>query len=331
MIFNISTKKDSLDQKLFKGGPLKVENNIVIAKGRLHSYVKYKYLMLMLLPALVYYIVFHYVPIYGLLIAFKDFKFIEGIWASPWVGFEHFKDLFALGSFWEVLRNTIIISIYKLIWGFPAPIILSLLLNEIYNVHFKKVIQTISYLPHFLSWVILGGIFLQVLSPSTGPINMILRYFKLEPVFFMANPRWFRSILVTTGIWKSVGWGSVIYIASLAAINPELYEACTIDGANRFQKALHVSIPSLIPVISIMLIFAVGGVINDDFDQVFNMYNEAVYKVADVLSTYIYRVGLESMQFERATAVGLFKNVIAFTLISVANSITKKINEYGIW
>ena len=160
---------------------------------------------------------------------------------------------------------------------------------------------------------------------------MIIKYFKLEPVFFMANPKWFRSVLVTTGIWKSVGWGSVIYIASLASINPELYEACTIDGANRFQKALHVSIPSLAPVISIMLIFAVGGIINDDFDQIFNMYNEAVYNVADVLSTYIYRVGLSSMEFERATAVGLFKNVIAFTLIFTANNITKKINEYGIW
>jgi len=331
----VNSKKGIQSLKLSKKNPLKSSTGISNKKGRIQQklkrYVKSKYLMLMLVPAIIYYITFHYIPIYGLLIAFKDFKLANGIWASPWVGFEHFRDLFSLGSFWEVLRNTIIISLYKLIWGFPAPIILALLLNELHNAHFKKVVQTISYLPHFLSWVVLGGIFLQVLSPTTGPVNMILKYFKIEPIFFMANPKWFRSVLVITGIWKSVGWGSVIYIASLAGINPELYEACTIDGANRFQKIIHVSIPSLVPVISIMLIFAVGGIINDDFDQIFNMYNEAVYKVADVLSTYIYRVGLETMQFERSTAVGLFKNVIAFTLIVLANSITKRLNDYGIW
>lgn len=304
---------------------------LVDIKSFCYTYWKHKYLVLLFLPAIIYYIIFHYVPIYGVQIAFKSYKFKLGIYGSPWIGFQNFKDLFAVESFWEVFRNTIVISFYKLIFGFPAPIIFALLLNEIRHSKFKKVVQTISYLPHFVSWVVLGGLFMQFLSPSTGPINNLLQSLGFRPIYFLADPKWFRFILVSTGIWKGVGWGSIIYLASLSGIDPQLYEAAIIDGANRFQNAIYITLPSLAPIITIMLIFAIGGLINDDFDQVFNLYNAAVYSVGDVLSTYSYRMGLVNMQYSFATAVGLFKNIISFSLIIIANYITKKVNEFGIW
>lgn len=296
-----------------------------------HSYLKNKYLVLLFVPAVLYYIVFHYVPIYGILIAFKEYKFSLGIWGSKWVGFQHFKDLFALGSFWEVFRNTILISTYKLVFGFPAPIILALLLNEVRLHFFKRLVQTISYLPHFLSWVVISGLFVQFLSPSIGPINIMLQSIGITPIYFLADVDWFRSVLVATDIWKDIGWGTIVYLAALSSINPELYEASTVDGANRFQNIFYITLPSMAPIITIMLIFAIGRLVNDDFDQVFNMYNPAVYSVGDVLSTYTYRKGLVGMEYSFATAVGLFKNIIAFTLIFIANAIAKRINDYGLW
>ncbi|SDE55933.1 putative aldouronate transport system permease protein [Paenibacillus sp. UNCCL117] len=300
-------------------------------KGLLFSYRKHKYLALMFAPAVLYYVIFHYVPIYGVLIAFKDYKFSAGIWGSEWVGLMHFRDLFTLGSFWEVFRNTIIISTYKLIFGFPAPIALALLLNEVRLVFFKRAVQTITYMPHFLSWVIIAGLFVQFLSPSIGPINVVLISLGLKPIYFLADPAWFRSVLVITDIWKDVGWGTIVYLAALTSISPELYEASKVDGANRFQNTIYITLPSLTPVITIMFIFAVGRLVNDDFDQVFNMYNSAVYSVGDVLSTYTYRKGLVGMEYSFATAVGLFKNIVAFTLVVLTNAIAKRINDYGLW
>ncbi|MFD0960001.1 ABC transporter permease [Paenibacillus chungangensis] len=300
-------------------------------KGILHEYVKQKYLVLLFVPAIMYYIVFHYVPMYGLLIAFKDYSFSRGIWGSDWVGFAHFRDLFSLGSFWEVFRNTLIISTYKLVFGFPAPIMLSLLLNEVRVMFFKRVVQTVSYMPHFLSWVVIAGLFTQFLSPSIGPINIILQSLGMQPIYFLADSNWFRSIVVATDIWKEIGWGTIIYLAALSGINPEIYEASTVDGANRFHNIFYITLPSLAPVITIMFIFAVGRIVNDDFDQIFNMYNAAVYNVGDVLSTYTYRRGLIEMEYSFATAVGLFKNVIAFTLIVITNAVSKKVNDYGLW
>jgi putative aldouronate transport system permease protein len=300
-------------------------------KSIFYDYWKYKYLTILFLPAVIYYAVFHYGPLYGIQIAFKDYIFVKGIWGSKWVGLEHFKDLWTLGSFWEVFRNTIIISFYKFVIGFPAPILFAILLNEIRLIKFKKFVQTVSYLPHFLSWVILGGLFIQFLSPSSGPINLLLQYIGIKPIYFMANPSWFRTVLVSTSVWKGIGWGSIIYLAALSGINPELYEAATIDGANRFHKIKYITLPELTPVITIMLIFALGGLINDDFDQVFNLYNDAVLSKGDVISTYAYRAGLVKMQYSFSTAVGLFKNIISFVLVIVTNSIAKKINDYGIW
>jgi putative aldouronate transport system permease protein len=294
-------------------------------------YWKHRYLVILFLPGLIYYAVFCYAPMYGVQIAFKNFIFRLGIMKSPWVGFENFKLLFSMGSFREVFRNTLIISSLKLVSGFPAPIIFALLLNEMRAVRFKKAVQTISYLPHFVSWVILGGLFIQFLSPSTGPVNILLKSLGLKPVYFLADKNWFRPVLVATSIWKGVGWGSIIYLASLAGVDPQLYEAAEIDGAGRFRKMVNISLPSLAPVITIMFIFSVGGIVKDDFDQIFNLYNAAVYSVGDVLGTYTYRVGLIDMRYSFSTAVGLFTNIISFALILAANWIAKRLNEYGLW
>lgn len=302
-----------------------------VEKRWFYEYWKYKYLTLMFVPAIIYYIIFHYIPIYGIQIAFKSYRFDLGIWGSPWIGFENFKTLLHTGSFWEVLRNTLTISFYKLLIGFPAPVIFALFLNEINHTSLKKTVQTISYLPHFMSWVVLGGLFAQFLSPSIGPINLFLKSIGINPIYFLADPKWFRFVLVTTSVWKGIGWGSVIYLASISSINTEMYEAAIVEGANRFHRAIYVTIPSLAPVITIMLIFSIGGLINDDFDQIFNLYNPAVYSVGDVLSTYSYRMGLVNMEYSFSTAVGLFKNIISFILIIMANKIANKINDYGIW
>ncbi len=297
----------------------------------LFDYYKHRYLMLMLLPVIAYYILFHYVPFYGIQLAFKQFRVSLGIWKSPWVGMENFVELFSKRSFREILRNTVLISLYKLIFGFPAPIIFALILNEVRLVRFKKFVQGVSYLPHFISWVVLGGILIQLLSPSTGPVNIFLKSIGVKPIYFLTDTSWFRTVLVVTSILKSIGWSSIIYLATLASVPSEQYEAATIDGASRFAQLMYISLPSLYPVISIMIIFAVGGILNDDFDQIFNLYNAAVYSVSDVLSTYTYRIGLEQMQYGFATAVGLFKNVIGFALILISNRITNRINEYGVW
>lgn len=297
----------------------------------INKYIKNKALFFMFVPGLIYYIVFHYMPMYGLIISFKDFRFLDRIMGSPWVGFRHFEMIFKNEEFWGVFKNTLVISGLKLVFNFPAPIILALLLNEVRNIYFKKAIQTISYLPHFLSWVVLSGIVINFLSPSTGPINMLLSALGMKPVFFVGSNGWFRQVLVGSAMWKEVGWGTIVYLAALAGVNPELYEAAVLDGAGRLKQTIHVTLPSIAPVIVIMFIFAVGGIVNDDFDQVFNMYNHAVYRVGDVLSTYIYRVGLENMLYSYSAAVGLFKNAIAFTLIVITNQISKKFSDYGLW
>lgn len=307
------------------------QNKVKLHKLSKNVYWKQRYLLLLLVPAVVYFIIFHYIPMYGVIIAFKDYKFSKGIMGSAWVGLEHFRRLFGTESFWQVFRNTIIIGFWKFVCGFPAPILFALFLNELTQVRFKKTVQTISYLPHFISWVVLGGILMQLLSPSTGPVNVVLKLMGWDPIYFLADPRWFRIVLVVSHVWKSIGWGSIVYIAALTSVDQEIYEAAMIDGANRFQRMFKITIPEITPVITIMLILAIGQLINDDFDQVFNLYNTAVYSVGDVISTYTYRSGLVDMEYSYATAVGLFKNVISVIMVVSANAICKRINEYGIW
>lgn len=301
------------------------------AQNIFRSIKKNKALLIMLIPGLIYYIIFCYMPMYGLTISFKDFRILDGINASPWVGLKYYKMAFETSEFWRVFNNTLIISGLKLLINFPAPIILALLLNELRNMKFKKVVQTVSYLPHFLSWVVLAGVVQSLLSPSTGPINGILTSLGLDPIYFVADKEWFRPILVLTSLWKEVGWGSIIYLAALSSVDVELYEAAMLDGANRFQQTIHITLPSISNVIVIMFIFAVGGIVKDDFDQIFNLYTPAVYSVGDVLSTYVYRVGLEGMQYSYSTAIGFFKNIIAFTLILITNYLSGKFSDYGLW
>lgn len=312
----------------------KKNNNIIKVKRKksiFSKYLKYKALFIMFIPAIVYYIVFHYAPMYGVIIAFKDYKILKGIMSSQWVGLKYFKLALSAPDFWAVFKNTIIISGYKLLFGFPAPIILALLFNEVRNMRFKKVIQSITYIPHFLSWVVLSGIIINFLSPSTGPINMLRIALGLKPVFFVADYRWFRTVLVASSLWKEVGWGTIVYLAALAGVNPELYEAASLDGAGKLRQIINVTLPAISSVIVIMFIFAVGGIINDDFDQIFNLYNSAVLNVGDVISTYVYRQGLVSMQYSYSAAVGLFKNVIAFALILFTNFVSRKFSDYGLW
>jgi putative aldouronate transport system permease protein len=290
-----------------------------------------KYVYIMALPIIAYYLLFHYGPMYGVIIAFKKYNFIDGILGSPWVGFTYFIDMFRGTSFLKVFRNTVIISSYKLLFGFPAPIILALLFNEIRNTAFKKISQTISYLPYFLSWVVLGGVVIQFLSPSLGPLGYFARLFDIKPVNVLADVHFFRGAIIATSIWKSVGWGSVVYLAAIAGVNPELYESDIVDGASRFKRVLHITIPSVLPVVTIMFILNIGNIIYDDFDQIFNLYNPAVYEVGDVIGTYVYRSGLVGMKYSYATAVGLFRNVIAIVLVLTSNFIINKTNEYSLW
>jgi putative aldouronate transport system permease protein len=307
----------------------KAKQNIFLISR--NPYIKHFDYFLLFVPVIIYYLVFHYAPMYGIIIAFKNYNPVLGVLNSPWVGFQNFIDLFHSITFKEVFMNTIIISSLRIIFGFPAPIILAILINEISNKSYKKLVQTVSYLPHFLSWVVLASIFTQFLSPSTGFINQIIKAFGLKPIFFLADINWFRPTLIITGIWQQVGWSSVIYLAAITSINPELYEASIVDGASRMQQITYITIPSIIPVITITLILNTGNIINAGFDQIFNLYNPAVYRVADILDTYVYRVGLINMNYSFGSAVGLFKNLISFAMIFIANSIAKKINEYGIW
>ena len=297
----------------------------------LYKYKKHFNLFLLFVPVLIYLLIFCYTPMLGIVIAFKDYNLKAGIWGSPWVGLKYFRQLFSTPSFFEVLRNTIWISCLRILFGFPAPIILALLLNEVLSKRYKKVVQTVSYLPHFLSWVILAGIFIPFLSPASGPVSYIFKVFGLKPVYFLGDPKWFVFTLIITGIWQSCGWGSIIYLAAISNISMEQYESSFLDGANRLQRAIYITIPSILPAITIIFILNVGSILNGGFDQIFNLYNEGVYKVADIIDTYVYRRGLIKLEYSYSTAVNLFKSVIGFFMVLLTNQFTKKVSDYSLW
>lgn len=286
-----------------------------------------RYYYLLLLPAILFFVLFKYVPMAGIVLAFKDYSFKGGIFGSEWVGLKHFERLFSSASFYEILRNTVTISIYKLIFCFPVPIFFALLLNEIKGVKFKKVVQTVSYLPHFISWVVLGTIISELLSPSRGVVNYLLGLIGIESIYFLADTGVFRGVLVVTDIWKNVGWDSIIYLSAIAGVDMEQYESADIDGANRWDKAIRITLPSIMPTIVTMFILRMGSIMDGSFDQIFNLYNEIVYSVADTIDTYVYRIGLADMQYDYTTAVGLFKNIIGFTLVVLSNYIVRRIGE----
>nr|WP_239624712.1 ABC transporter permease subunit [Paenibacillus sp. H1-7] len=302
------------------------------SKKKLWRYIWFhRYLYLMLVPALVYYLIFHYIPMYGAIVAFKDFSITKGILGSDWAGFKHFAYLFSQDKFWQVIENTVIISLYRLTFGFPAPIIVALLLNEVRSRLFKQTVQTAIYLPHFISWVILGGLLLNLLSTDNGVINNIIKAFGGEPVGFMSDESYFRSTLVFSMIWKEFGWNTIIYMAALAGINPQLYEAALIDGANRWQRLLHVTLPLMRGTIILLLILRLGGIMEAGFEQIFVLYHPGVYSVSDIIDTYVYRIGLTEGRFSIAAAVGLFKSLINFVLLILANRLARMMGEQGVY
>ncbi len=288
-------------------------------------------LYLSMLPALLLLFVFNYVPIYGIVIAFKNFQASRGILGSPWNNFENFEVLFGSFLFQRVMRNTVIISVQRIVFGFPAPILLALIINEFANSWWKKGIQSITYLPHFISWVVMAGILVEILSPQRGIIGYLYTVLGRDAPLLLTNRDVFRPILIATDVWKEVGWGSVIYLAAISSIDPTMYDVARIDGAGRVRQATAITLPSLLPVITILFILRLSGILNAGFDQIFNLYNELVYEVADIIDTYMYRVGILSQEFEFATAAGLFKNVVGVALIVLVNAVIRRFSDHGIW
>ena len=259
--------------------------------------------------------------------AFQDYNIMEGVFGSPWVGFKHFARFFGGDDFGKVFGNTLKISLLQLLFGFPAPVLFAILLNELKDGVYKKSMQTISYLPHFLSWVVVAGMMTTILSPSSGMVNSVITFFGGKPIYFMAEKEMFVPMLIISEIWNEIGWGSVVYLAALSGINAEIADAAAIDGASRIQKIIYIYIPAIFPTVAIMLIMRMGGILDSGFDQIFNLYTPATYDVADVLDTYVYRMGVSSYQYSFSTAVGLFKSVVGIILVLITNKISKTLSE----
>ena len=287
---------------------------------------------IMLFPVLLYYLIFSYAPLGGIIIAFKNYTFMDGIWGSAWAGLTHFKRFFMNGDFTLVFSNTIIISVLRLVFAFPAPIIFALLLYEMKFTRVKKLIQTVSYLPHFISWVVVYGLMYNLFS-SSGFINQIIMALGGESIPFLAKQEYFRALYVGSAMWKEIGWSAIIYLAALSGVDPQLHEAAEIDGANRWQQMWYITLPSIRNVVSIMFVLSCGNILNVGFEQILVMYNSTVSDVAEVLDYYVYRVGLlQANNYSYATAVGLFKSVFSLILVIFTNSVAKKIDEEGsIW
>ncbi|MHA6344940.1 ABC transporter permease [Roseivivax sp. CAU 1761] len=288
-------------------------------------------LYVMLIPTILWLAIFLYKPMYGLQIAFKDYSVFRGVAGSPWIGLEHFQTLFGNDQFLRALKNTIIISFYGLIFGFPMPILLALMFNEILRQTFKKTAQTIVYLPHFVSSVIIAGIVITAFSPSAGIVNTMLGWFGIEPIYFLTKPEWFRPIFVGTGIWQEAGFQSIVYLAAIAGVSPTLYESAVVDGASRWQMMWKITLPSILPTIIIMLIIRIGNMLEVSFEMIILLYQPATYETADVVNTFIYRQGIQGGQYDLAAAAGLFNAVVAFVLVMTANAISKRYSRTSLW
>ncbi len=303
--------------------------------SKLRSTLRYinkkKYLYLLLIPGVAYFLIFNYIPMYGIIIAFKDFNFAKGILASDWVGLDHFRYMFGLSDFYKVFWNSFYLGILRLIFGFPFPIILALLINEIRNRVYQKITQTIIYLPHFISWVVIGGILVNFLSPSWGLVNLFFKQIGIEPIFFLADEQYFRPIVILSSIWKESGWGTIIYLAAIAGINTELYEAAEIDGANKLQRLWHITLPCIKSTVVVMLILRLGQIMGNGFEQIFVLQNPMNLGVAEVFETYTYRVGILGGRFSFGTTVGLFTSVIGTIFLLISNKVASLLKEDGIW
>ncbi len=290
-----------------------------------------KALLLIVLPVVIHYLIFVYYPMYGNIIAFKDYSPVLGINGSEWVGFKYFLQFFRSPYFWRVLRNTLLISCYSILWGFPIPIIFALMTNDLRNGIFKRVVQAVSYIPYFISTVIICGMLVNFLSPSNGIVNTIIELFGGKPINFLMEPGWFRTVFIASGIWQGFGWSSIIYLAALTGINPELYEAATMDGASKLQQVIHVSVPCILPTIIVTFIMQIGTLMSVGYEKLILLYNPVTLDVADVISSYVYRTGLVEGNYSFGSAVGLFNSVINLLLVFLANRISKKVSEVSLW
>ncbi len=303
-------------------------------KGSNHPIInnvkKHWLLYVMALPGILYFIIFKYIPILGSFISLQDYQIFSGMWKSPWVGLKHFIFIFTYPDFYQVVRNTFIIGFYQLVIGFPAPLILAIMLNEIRIMAVKRPMQTLFYLPHFLSWPIIGGIIYELLSLN-GPANMILETFGFEPQLFLQKSEYFRGIVTSSYVWKETGWNTIIFLAALAGINPSLYEAATVDGASRWRQIFSITIPCLMPTIMILFLLRVGNFLELGFEQIYVLMTPMTYAVGDILDTYVYRVGIVEGRYSLTTAVGLFKSIIGFFLLYFCNYLSKKSTGQGLY
>lgn len=291
---------------------------------------KDKQLLILFIPCFLFYLIFRYGPLYGVIIAFKDYSVWQGVLGSPWVGFEHFTDFFSSKDFWLLFRNTLLLGLYNLIFGFPFPIILAVMLNEIRNRWFKKSVQTITYLPAFLSVVVVSSMIIDFLSMN-GIINNFLASIGFDRTYFLSKPEWFRTIYVASNIWSTTGYDAIIYLAAIAGISPTLYEAAKVDGAGRFRMMFKITIPSIMPTILIMFIMRVGNMIKVGYEKVLLLYNPMTYDVADIFSTFVYRKGILEANYSYSTAVGLFEAVVALIMVLGSNYLSKKAGGSGLW
>jgi len=287
-------------------------------------------LVLLCLPVIAYYVIFQYLPMYGVVIAFKDFSIHKGILGSDWVGLQNFLEFFRSFYFWRLLRNTLLVSVYSLLWGFPLPILFALFLNELHNGIYKKTVQTLSYLPHFISNVVIVSIMMILLSPSDGIVNKLIQGLGGHSINFFKQAQWFRTLYVGSGIWQSFGWNSIIFLAAISGLDPQLYEAATMDGASRAQKMLSITIPGIMPTIIIILILSIGNLMSVGYEKIILMYSPPIYETSDVISTYVYRRGLVGMEFSFGAAVGLFNSVINLFLLVAANRLSRA-RDMSLW
>lgn len=295
------------------------------------NFAKYRSLYLIALPGMLFYLLFKYIPLFGLAIAFQDYNIYKGLFGSPYVGMKHFMVFLQYPEFARVFSNSLIISFYDLVIAFPIPIILALLLNEMRNYRFKRVIQTVVYMPHFLSWVIVGGIFIGILSPGTGVVNQIIKSLGHEPVYFMISEKYIRPILIGSGIWKDAGWGTIIFLAAIISIDPSQYEAAIIDGATRVKRIWHITMPGIMNTLVVMLLLKIGYFLDFGFERVYIFMNSFNKNACDIFDTYIYAAGLQGTQYSYTTAIGMFKSVVGLLLLLIANTTSKKLTDKSIF